>query len=92
METGLILPQHVHEDVRVIVYATLTLRPAGPVHVRRTVQYFDEHNGPGVRVYRDEHVTALDDSLYDWLNETTAAAYKIGKQLEERYHPTLDLG
>ena len=91
MESGLVLPQHLDENVRVVLYATITLRPAGPAQLRRTVQYFDHSQAPGVRVYRDEHVAGLDDELYEWLNDTLSSAYKIGKELEKRYHPTLDL-
>ena len=89
METGLILPQHLDENVRVVVYATIELRPVGPAKLRRTVQYFDDSQAPGLRVYRDEHVAGLDDELYEWLNDTLSSAYKIGQQLEQRYHPSL---
>lgn len=89
MQTNLVLPQHLDENVRVVVYATMVLRPAGPVQVRRSVQYFDDSQAPGVRVYRDENVTGLDDELYEWLNDTLASVYRIAKELEKRYHPSL---
>lgn len=91
MEVGLILPKHVDENVRVVVYATLVLRGSGPVECRRTVQYFDSSDGPGQRIYRDQHIAGLDDELYEWLNDTLRSAYKIGQQLEQRYHPSLPI-
>lgn len=89
METGLILPQHLDENVRVVIYTTMELRPEGPVKLRRTVQYFDDSQAAGQRIYRDEHVAGLDDELYEWLNDTLSTAYRVAHEMHKRFHPSI---